>query len=350
VSHAAAYNSEARFPHPRCHPGTRGDVLREVTSWLGDQTANKKILWLHGPARAGKSAVAQTVAEKAAELGQLAASFFFFRADTTRNARKYFLPTLAIQIAMVSREIRWKLDGVLRKDPTIVHRVGGFADLIVTLFHDTAPPQPPLVIVDSLDECQGDEDQQQLLNDILRLVNQTTLRFLVISRPEAQIRETFDSPAFTRVTQTLSLEGDHGADKDVEAYLRSELTRIRESPRHREAMRSVIQPWPADNIISELVYRSGGYFIYPSTVLRFIDDSRHYTCVERLDRVLSNSSTSDASPFNELDKLYMQILLPIPRDQLPLMKRVLGLLDFVMSYNNSPSLRLKRYSIYLMER
>jgi len=60
----AAYDSQERDLAPRCHPGTRSEILEKVDAWANAGAEGTGILWLHGPAGAGKLAIAQTVAEK----------------------------------------------------------------------------------------------------------------------------------------------------------------------------------------------------------------------------------------------------------------------------------------------
>ena len=59
------------------------------------------IMWLYGAAGAGKSAIAQTIAELCEEYKILLASFFFFRADSLRSNSKQLVATIAHQIATV---------------------------------------------------------------------------------------------------------------------------------------------------------------------------------------------------------------------------------------------------------
>jgi len=186
---------------------------------------------------AGKSAIAQTVAETCAERGQLSASFFSSRFSPGRNARKHLFPTIASQISMSSPHKREKLRGMLEDDPYIAHRISGSIYLLVSLFCDqpgTLPDgqatlSPPfLVIIDGLDECQGNNDQSVILSNIHDLVDKhrLPLRFLIMSRPESHIRETFDEPVMSSLTNVLSLYGNFG---DVERYLRDEFRRIQDS-------------------------------------------------------------------------------------------------------------------------
>jgi len=130
ISPGAAYDSQIRFPPSRCHPGTRTEILSEIEGWIGAGRGGTKLLWLHGPAGAGKSAIAQTVAETCAEHGQLAASFFFSRSSPVCDAMKHLFPTIALQISMASPHKRQKLQRILRDNPYIAHRVSGSIEIL----------------------------------------------------------------------------------------------------------------------------------------------------------------------------------------------------------------------------
>ena len=85
--------------------------------------------------------------------------------------------------------------------------------------------------------------------------------------------------------------------------------------------------WPSDGAIQKIVLKSGGYFIYASIIIKFIDEES-FSPADRLGQVLnsSNSPTTPVnfSPFAELDKLYLQILSSGPTSNLPILKRILG--------------------------
>ncbi|KAG6825915.1 hypothetical protein H0H92_001870 [Tricholoma furcatifolium] len=68
-SPSAAFNSIQRFPPPKCHPGTRKEILEKITEWVNqgisaEEPTRDRVLWVHGPAGSGKSAIAQTLAEQ----------------------------------------------------------------------------------------------------------------------------------------------------------------------------------------------------------------------------------------------------------------------------------------------
>ncbi len=63
----AIHNSEHRHDPPKCHPNTRIAIRDTLMDWVVDTAdANARIMWFYGPAGAGKSAIAQTLAETVA--------------------------------------------------------------------------------------------------------------------------------------------------------------------------------------------------------------------------------------------------------------------------------------------
>jgi len=83
---AAFHNSKERFDPPKCHPNTRLAVLTKIMKWIKwEEDIDAFIMWVYGPAGAGKSAIAQTIAEMCDEEMILLASFFFSRNDPSRS-------------------------------------------------------------------------------------------------------------------------------------------------------------------------------------------------------------------------------------------------------------------------
>ncbi|KAF9261597.1 hypothetical protein L218DRAFT_839976, partial [Marasmius fiardii PR-910] len=73
------HDAHARFPYPKCSEGTREEVLKELLEWAQmspSQDVSTRVRWLRGSAGVGKSAIAQTLAEKC-EGKELLATFFF---------------------------------------------------------------------------------------------------------------------------------------------------------------------------------------------------------------------------------------------------------------------------------
>jgi len=169
----------------------------------------------------------------------------------------------------------------------------------------SAPTPPFLVIVDGRDECDG--DKSKLLLHILELVktHHLPLRFLIFSRPEPPICHFFDTVAIN-ASMRISIYGDHQAREDVRLFLRTGFDTIHNSERHAAIMKHVPRSWSSDEDTQLLVDRSDGYFIYASTVLKYVDEE-YSSCIDRL-REIFELSKPGLSAFAELDKLYIQIL------------------------------------------
>ncbi|KAJ6465446.1 hypothetical protein C8R45DRAFT_1174019 [Mycena sanguinolenta] len=71
--HLEPCTTQRSFPQPRCHPETRTEMLKDLHNWALDRDAQNKILWLHGPAGAGKSAIMQTLSGQLGDAGRLGA-------------------------------------------------------------------------------------------------------------------------------------------------------------------------------------------------------------------------------------------------------------------------------------
>ncbi|KAF8669590.1 hypothetical protein AX14_006020 [Amanita brunnescens Koide BX004] len=266
ISEDAFYDSKARYPPPRCYPGTRVEVLKIITDWIDNPDPRKQILWLNAPAGAGKSAISQTIAEHCKDT-QLAASFFFQRDTSDRGVADRMFLTLAWQLARSIPDICPYLESTLKAERNIHTKSIDvqfdllFVQLFEKLLRDKPGlrPQKTLVIIDALDECATDQDQKTILALIgAKMPKRVPLRFLISSRPEPHIEETFDTNIMKSATSTLVLNDEVAPDNDIRKYLKDELSRIFEKRR--------ISP-PTSDVIRHLVVQASGQFIYASTVV-----------------------------------------------------------------------------------
>ena len=329
----AAYDSLGRHPPSKCHPGTRLDIIEIVERWVTN-TAEPGVFWLHGPAGAGKSAIAQTICESSAERNQLLASFFFMRNSRDRGTIKNFIPTLALQLSTSRTDLRQHIGNAVDADLAVIHRSTStqLLKLIIEPFRSTTPSQsaPFLVVVDGLDECEGKDHQLRILSHISELTTKYDLpiRFLITSRPEPHIKHFFDVSVTQKSSIVFSIYG-HGSEYgDVYKLLRSKFNEISASERHASTLAHIDKPWPSDDIVQLLAHKSDGYFIYASTLLKYIDDE-FSPCTKRLQEVIQ-ASGPNSTAFGELDKLYTQILSTSPNVRL--LSRALGCLIILPKY------------------
>ncbi|KAF9260218.1 hypothetical protein L218DRAFT_962835 [Marasmius fiardii PR-910] len=313
----AMHNSEARFPQPKCLPGTREKILQELRTWAEDSHTIPGVYWLRGSAGIGKSAIAQTISEEFEKTGRLAASFFFSRHQPKRNLSNYLFPAIAYQLTSSVPELREPIANVIRSDPDVLqHSLElQFARLIAEpcrgLVGDIEDrgPLPSLVVIDGLDECIDNDGQHQILTTLGNALSGPSgprLRYLILSRPEPSIKDTLDLAIFRPYLSCLSLDSDASSRRDIQTYLCEEFERIHADSRFKHI--ELPNPWPSSDDIAKLVTMSSGQFIYAACVINYLNQDFSHP-LKQLNTVLGRTPRSrDTSPFAALDALYKDIL------------------------------------------
>jgi hypothetical protein len=293
-------------------------MLEDLRKWALDPRPKTTILWMYGPAGAGKSAIMQTLASELQDAGRLGNCFFFKRGDAIRGNAKTVFVTIAYQLALNVSWLRKPISQVVENEPSIVARSieSQLQKLISGPCSRGGNCEALAIIIDGLDECNNHDVQQQILRVIRDASSKypIPLRFIVANRPEAYIREMFDSPLYSGLYRSLNVEQSF---RDVRKYLRHEFARI-----HREhhTMTNIPLPWPSPDVVWKLVRKSSGHFIYASTIIKFIDD-KNYRPTQRLAVVQDANSAGSESAFDPLDELYMTIISSAPRqsDLIPIL-------------------------------
>ncbi|EEB94713.1 hypothetical protein MPER_06430 [Moniliophthora perniciosa FA553] len=116
----ASHNSGIRYPPPRCHPGTRQQIMGILHKWIYGPFPGEPVMWLYGPAGAGKSAIAQTVSEIGQEERYLVSSFFFSRGDSKRGVANYLCLCVAHGLATSIPELQNPIAEAIKKNPAIL--------------------------------------------------------------------------------------------------------------------------------------------------------------------------------------------------------------------------------------
>ncbi|KAM6499130.1 hypothetical protein JOM56_004638, partial [Amanita muscaria] len=166
-----------------CHPGTHKSVLHQICNWADDPTRPEHILWLHGPAGVGKSAIAQTISYFYGR-DKVGATFFFFRSDPIRNDGNRLFPTLAWQLASSVPIAKDLIVASLEEYPDLPRKT-------VEIQFDQLIAQPFLTI-------SGGEPTSPTPERILNIIENAVanprfpLRFIISSHPEADIQDLFD--------------------------------------------------------------------------------------------------------------------------------------------------------------
>jgi len=336
-SPSAAFDSAARFDPPRCAESTRLGIIQIIEEWIECDGDNASIFWLHGGAGVGKSAIAQSLSEKFQGNEQLAASFFFFRSDSARNDGDHLIPTLVSHLVRTFKGIDILVEDRIRKNWDLFTKryQSQFQELLVEPLlalksKGALVTHPRLVVIDGLDECRNPEVQCELLRVIARAIPHIPypLRFLVTSRPESHIALIFNHDLdFQAITvPQYNLSDDPDADMDIFKFLEKEFEEIR---RVHRLQQHLPPDWPDRKAITSLVERSSGHFIYASTVIRYIQSSKHRPD-DRLEVILRLRPLQEGDrPYAQLDGLYALIFEDVEtHGQLQRICLVLGILYF----------------------
>jgi hypothetical protein len=255
----------------------------------------------------GKSTIARTVADTFATKGRLGASFFFSRGRGDRGHAGKLFTTLAAQLTKVVPELTRYIGDAITKHGDIGQQTlpNQWKHLILQpllmLEKTLLLSFVLIVVIDALDECDGDED----LPVILRLLSEIKhlkilrVRVFITSRPETPIRHGFRKiPQIIHHDLMLHAVPQRVIEHDISIFLRHELVKIKEE-------RYPQKDWPSEEEIQKLVQNAGRLFIYAATVCRFLSKSIYPK--SRLSEMLQVNSASHSST-KDLDKIYLLVL------------------------------------------
>ncbi|KFY27130.1 hypothetical protein V491_01015 [Pseudogymnoascus sp. VKM F-3775] len=323
----APFNSYNRQYEPTCLPDTRVDLLQEIYEWADEKNAQDErcIFWLNGLAGTGKSTIARTIARKYHEQRRLGASFFFSKGGGDVSHAGKFFTSLAAQLAKTIPSLQKQICDAIVEQSDIANLsfLDQWRQLVLGPLSRLENFQRSYVlVVDALDECEGDNDVQKILELLAEARSLRTVRLQVFltSRPEIPIRHGIhcipQAEHHDFILQNIPLEI---VGHDICLFLQDELKRIAED-HHLGA------GWPGEKIVEHLVESASGLFIWATTACRFIKEGRSFAA-DRLSIVLkadsvedsadgfssdepmtdSNDSNPAVAPDQHLDELYLAI-------------------------------------------
>ncbi|KAF5314373.1 hypothetical protein D9619_011895 [Psilocybe cf. subviscida] len=342
VASNAILNAGGRADEVQCYPGTREEVIGKIERFMdGQAEPDHQMMWLSGPAGAGKSAIAQTVSERCQERGIHAVNFFFFREDRTCNHAQPLVAMLVYQLRGFYFALIELLTDCLTANPLICR-----ASLEEQFIHLLSSPvrmvqHPPLIrrpvilIVDGLDECDDKRQQEQILQALHALVEEphSLFRVLVASRAEHHLTMSFNT--FGTSVEHIFLDDNYRPQDDIRRFVIGKFDEIKTvhsisnswvtGPKNGTmgsytALHSIpiathsaiaqVKGWPANEDIEAITDKSSGQFIYAATVMRFIKYSPANPAVSLL--AIRGLRPSANSPFAQLDAIYSYIFSKAP--------------------------------------
>jgi hypothetical protein len=270
------------------------------------------VYWLKGLAGTGKTTIARSVAELAAQQGSLGATFFFSRTDIARRNPLAVIPTLAYSLARWRLELRRLICAALEVHPDIADHGSAreqvrrlLAEALSTL---SSPVPRVLIVLDALDECDqvdGVEGGELLpaLFDCLGVLP-IAAKILITSRDEPSIRSLFATEQSDHPALSLALHTDieaHLVNADLSLYLMHELGRVGKATGDMS--------WPPSWVVKELAQRAGTLFVYAATVVNYINTGRTTSSLAELLAEVMAGEVHEAGHRWQLDRLYSQILM-----------------------------------------
>ncbi len=223
-----AYATQQAGDAPMCHPNTRTAVLDDIWNWIFAFTTRIHcVLWLYGAAGAGKSAICRSMVDRCLREQVIIARFFFFRADPSRNTINPVVATLVNQLIKQIPGLESIVIPLIRLDSLIFkHSFATQFEMLIyeplRQLHRESPFQQAIVLLlDGVDECDGEENQIMLINTLIDLLRSQDIPIIVLfaSRTEVAIKSQFQLPKASAVTHPLALDNHYLPDEDIRTFL-----------------------------------------------------------------------------------------------------------------------------------
>jgi len=294
-----------------CLRGTRKEILWEIENWLMGER-DQRIFWLNGLAGTGKSTIAQTFAESSFADGKLGASFFCSRDFADRSNLQAIFPTLAFQLAYKYPLFRKELLQLLKTRPDVGREslCSQMEKLIVGPLKATGIST--LIIIDALDECKDEQPASAILSILSCYVGQIpNAKFFITGRPEPRIRSGFRLESLAPITEVLKLHEvkPEIVDSDIELFFRTQFSTL---VKNRSDC-SLMEDWPSSSDIKVLCKKAAGFFIYASTVVKFVA-SKNHAPTEQLHCIISLPQSTAHEGRSGIDLLYTKVLEQVFND------------------------------------
>ncbi|KAK6810480.1 hypothetical protein RU639_013746 [Aspergillus parasiticus] len=299
VAEEAFYNSYVSQHEDFCLPDTRTELQNQILEWA--QSNGKFIFWLNGMAGTGKSTIARTVAQSFEKQGLLGASFFFKRGEADRGNAKYLVSTITRQLVTRHRQLVPDVLNAIKTDPNIASKfLSEQSDKLLyqpLMKLHLDQPTTIVIVIDALDECDGEDDMQVILRLLFKLqeIKSIRLRVFLTSRPELPIRLGFKQDENHQDLVLHELPAPV-VEHDIRVFLEYKLSKLQHE-------RSLPQDWPGNDNVERLVQMAAPLFIFAATACRFIKEGTHPK--KRLQKLLEFQVTTTAT---QMDKIYLPIL------------------------------------------
>jgi len=215
-------------------------------------------------------------------------------------------PTLAFQLACRYPAFRKELLCVLKERLDVGNEslCSQMEKLLVGPLKATIIPT--LIIIDALDECKDKEPASAILSILSRYVGQIpNVKFFITGRPEPRIRSGFRLKSLAPITEVLKLHEvkPKVVDRDIKLLFQTQLASLAKDRSDLD----LTEDWPSSSDITILCKKAAGFFIYASTVVKFVA-SEGDPPTERLSLITSLPQSTIEEGKSGVDGLYTKVL------------------------------------------
>ena len=165
---------------------------------------------------------------------------------------------------------------------------------------------PTLIIIDALDECKDKEPASAILSILSCYMNKIpNVKFFITGWPEPRICSGFRLESLIPITEVLKLHEvkPEAVDNDIKLFFRTQLTDLAKNRSDCD----LTEEWPSSSDVEILCKKAAGFFIYASTVVKFIA-SENDPPSERLALVTSLPQNTAEEGKSGVDQLYIKVL------------------------------------------
>ncbi|KIN97223.1 hypothetical protein M404DRAFT_1006269, partial [Pisolithus tinctorius Marx 270] len=294
----------------RCLDGTRTEILQQIIGWITSRDVDvPRILWLHGQAGRGKSAIAHTIASWVKEVGAIGSCFCFVRDRQSEHREEKMFTTIARDLAGRDPAFRRALASTLAEDHTLKATPDVAQQWQRLILEPLSKAKGAIVgnvvvVIDALDESGADESRRHILS-LLTSTEAASLpanfRILLTSRALPDIEYVLGNSrhALKTCLDDVPLES---AERDIRLFVTKEIG-------HLEGIGSTE--------INQIAEKANGLFEWARLACEFVRPRRAgHTVKERFDNVVTLQYGEGKTL---LDATYISILESgVPTSPVPL--------------------------------
>ena len=317
---------------------TRMELSKELNDWERSKIDSATMMWVRGGVGTGKTALLLTFADLCKRYGRSVGAFFASYRFANCNDGDRIIATLAIQLMQAFPSTQKYIDKAIRTEPFLFSspREEQMKFLIIEPIKQVATmarflnvvtfglkSYPTLIVIDGLDEVNGNDVQCDIIKIIGDAMNHVRLplRFLIASRPEAHIClavSKLQSQFPEDRVCVIDLNQDVLVHRDIRHYFTMKFAEIRSMHPY------LLADWPSSDVITYLLERSCGQFVFATTIISYFSspDDRPDDRLKIILKLLE-TPVGDA-PYATLDQLYTHIVHSVPVKHRAEVLKILG--------------------------